>query len=129
MKVLLHVKITPKDIFIFENKLKEAVGNLYAEDILLIDIDNWSEPDFVNYVYNIINGAEKIFVYVETISEETSGVLRKIFEALIEKKEQVTLIKAGENEVIQRLLKPLQKQTYENTDLERMLKGFLQSEG
>ncbi|WMJ72597.1 hypothetical protein RCC89_05395 [Cytophagaceae bacterium ABcell3] len=127
MKVLLHLKIIPKDKFIFENKLSAVKGKFTkAEDLVLLDADNFSDGEYLKHVASLVKESEKSVVLFESCTEDGTLCFRKFMETLYKKKDNIMVLTIGDNAVLDKLLSPLTHVYASEGDQSSRIYDFLQ---
>jgi hypothetical protein len=106
----------------------EFVKNQFPE-VLVVDFDNFSESYWVDYQIKLLDEFEAVFVYIASDKNAKVLGLMRFFEKLIRLSHKLRIVSASENQLINKILKPLGEKVIfiepESLDYQNHLRNFL----
>jgi hypothetical protein len=105
----------------------EFVKNQCSE-VLVVDLDNFSEAYYLAYSINLLDTSELVFVYIASDKNAKVLALMRFFEKLMQIGDKIKVVAVSENQVLNKILKPLGEKviftTLESLDYQSQVRNF-----
>jgi hypothetical protein len=105
----------------------EFVKNQCSE-VLVVDLDNFSEAYYLAYSINLLDTSELVFVYIASDKNAKVLALMRFFEKLMQIGDKIKVVAVSENQVLNKILKPLGENviftTLESLDYQSQVRNF-----
>jgi hypothetical protein len=110
MKLLIYIQAVKDPLEVkYQNPLKEITQSYQPNDVLFLEIDNFSETFLLNAVQQQIGEATTIVVLIEAkLGSKLGGILPFISRLYaLEATKKIKIFYKGNHSIIEKMLKPL----------------------
>ncbi|MBX9850874.1 MAG: hypothetical protein K2X86_03865 [Cytophagaceae bacterium] len=115
MKSLIYIQIIEKINFTYNHHSITEIKALYP-DLEVFDIDNFSEPSIIQHAIDLLSGSEKALIFIEATANINPNKIYLLAEHIIKHKEKYIVILKGQNDLIQKIFRLLEKKFFNNPD-------------
>lgn len=124
MQVLLYIQVKPPEAISFGNPFAAWVREQLPE-IVLLDVDNHSDDYVIEQELKMLTEAESCALLIDSLPGVSPGKAIRLLESIFRKRVRCNLIHlAGENEVLEKMLKLSRSHYLQNLKPEALKKAI-----